>query len=80
MELFAKIRQTRKIANLLNTTCLIFQSGKDEMVSSRTEKYFKDNPNFLVNRLNKSSHYYYDKEDFNFLISEFNKMLSPNDN
>ncbi|MBE7092960.1 MAG: hypothetical protein E7365_07285 [Clostridiales bacterium] len=76
LELFAKIRQTRQTVNLLNTTCLVYQSGRDEMVSSRSAKYFKNKPNVLVNELKKSGHYYYDKEDFDFLITEFKKILN----
>ena len=76
LELFAKIRKTRRIVNLLNATCLVFQSGKDEMVSTHSLKYFKGKPNILVNQLKQSSHYYYGKEDFNFLITEFKEMFN----
>ncbi len=75
-ELFAKIHQTRKTIKLLNTTCSVYQSGKDEMVSRRSKKILENNPNILINELEKSGHYYYDKEDFDFLITEFNKMLN----
>ena len=76
VELFSKIRQTRKTIILLNTTCSVYQSGKDEMVSRRSKNYLENNPNILVNELKKSGHYYYDKEDFDFLITEFKKMLN----
>lgn len=62
--------------NLLNTICLVYQSEKDEMVSRRSAKYFENKPNVLVNKLKKSGHYYYDKEDFDFLITEFKKILN----
>lgn len=76
LELFAKIRRTRQTVNLLNTICLVYQSEKDEMVSSRSAKYFENKPNVLVNKLKKSGHYYYDKEDFDFLITEFKRILN----
>ena len=76
LELFAKIRRTRQTVNLLNTICFVYQSEKDEMVSSRSAKYFENKPNVLVNKLKKSGHYYYDKEDFDFLITEFKKILN----
>ena len=76
LELFAKIRQTRKMIMSLNITCSVYQSVKDEMVSRRTKKYLENNPRILINDLEKSGHYYYDKEDFDFLITEFNKMLN----
>ena len=80
LELFAKIRQTRQVVNLLHTPCLVYQSRKDEMVSRCSKKYFENKPNISVYELKKSGHYYYDKDDFHFLITEFNKMLNPDSN
>ena len=74
-ELFAKIRQTRKNIATLNAPCLVYQSGKDEMVSKKSIKYLKQNPYMKVNELRSSGHYYYNKSDGDFLLSEFNKML-----
>ncbi len=76
LELFAKIRQTRKTIKLLNTTCSVYQSRKDEMVSRRSEKYFKSNSNIILNELENSGHYYYDKADWNLLMSDFNEILN----
>ncbi|MBE7002141.1 MAG: hypothetical protein E7421_05565 [Ruminococcaceae bacterium] len=78
LELFKKIRQTRQTVKLLNTTCLVYQSGKDEMVSSRSVKCFENKPNVLVNVLHNSGHYFYSKQDFEFLLTEFNNMLETN--
>lgn len=75
LELFAKIRQTRNNITLLNTPCIAYQSAKDEMVSRRSEKHLKRNSNILVKQLKNSGHYYYDKEDFAFLLSEFRNLL-----
>ncbi len=75
IELFAKIRQTRKTIKLFNTACSVYQSKKDEMVSRRSIKYVKENPCISINELKNSGHYYYDKSDWNFLISEFKKHL-----
>ena len=80
LELFTKIRQTRKVVNLLNITCLVYQSGNDEMVSRCSKKFFENKPNILVKELKKSGHYYYDKDDFDLLIISFNKMLKPDCN
>ena len=76
-ELFAKIRRTREIINLLHTKCFIYQSGKDEMVSKRSAKYLGNNKDILVKELKNSGHYYYNKEEFDFLRTEFNQMLDP---
>ncbi len=76
LELFSKIRQTRKAINMLNTPCLVYQSKKDEMVSKKSEKYLKQNSCITINALKYSGHYYYDKADWNFLITEFTKMVN----
>lgn len=75
LELFAKIRQTRKKIKHLNTKCCVYQSRKDEMVSKGSIKYLRQNPLITVKQLEKSGHYYYHKDDFDFLITEFNQML-----
>ena len=78
LELFAKIRQTRKVINNLNTPCWVYQSEKDEMVSKKSEKYLKQNSCFTINSLEYSGHYYYDEADWNFLLTEFIKWLMKN--
>lgn len=76
LELFAKIRQTRKIINTLHTPCWVYQSSKDEMVSKKSEKYLMQNLCITIKALKYSGHYYYDKSDWNFLITEFTKMVN----
>ncbi len=76
LELFVKIRKSRKIIELININCAVYQSSKDEMVSSCSIKYLEHNAYISVKKLDNSGHYYYDKEDFNFLISEFKKMIN----
>lgn len=76
LELFSKIRQTRKMVKLLNTSCDVYHSDKDEMVSKKSIKVLEQNPYIHINRLKNSGHYYYDKADWNFLITEFSKMIN----
>lgn len=76
LELLEKIRESRKIIELININCAVYQSSKDEMVSSRSVKHLEHNPYISVKKLENSGHYYYDKEDYNFLITEFKKMLN----
>lgn len=76
LELFAKIGQTRKSIGLLNTSCVVYHSNKDEMVSKKSIKFLQQNPCIIINRLKNSGHYYYDKTDWEFLICEFNNMLN----
>lgn len=79
LELFAKIRRTRKRLHLLNTPCLAYQSKKDEMVSNRSLSLLNQNTCIHVHELERSGHYCYHKEDLDFLLSEFSKMLNMND-
>lgn len=75
-ELFAKIRQTRSRITSLETTCSVYQSSKDELISRRSVKYFNLNSCISVYELKNSGHYYYDNKDWDFLLSEFCKMLN----
>lgn len=76
LELFAKIRQTRKLVKLVEADCAVYQSGNDEMVARQSVKYLKNNPYIAVKELENSGHYYYDKEDFDDLIGGFRNMLA----
>ncbi|MBQ7128963.1 MAG: alpha/beta fold hydrolase [Clostridia bacterium] len=76
LELFAKIRKTRQTVNSLNTTCLVYLSGKDEMVSGKSAKFLEYNPYISIKVLENSGHYCYNKEDFDFLITEFKKIIN----
>lgn len=78
LELFSKIRQTRKLFLLLDTPCVVYQSAKDEMVSMKSIRYLKNNPCICVNELKNSGHFYYPTDDFDFLITEFREMLGVN--
>ena len=75
LELFLKIRYTRKNISALNTPCFAYQSGKDEMVSSRSFEYLKQNPRVSVGVLENSGHYYYDEKDWSFLLGKFESIL-----
>ena len=80
LELFSKMRHTRKMIQQIKIPCQAYQSGMDEMVSGGTLKYLKDNPNISVNMLKNSGHYYYDKRDWNFLLEEFQNMIAGKNN
>lgn len=80
LELFTKIRNTRQSISTLHTCCWVYQSGKDELVARSSRKYFENMPNILVNELKDSGHYYYHKDDFDFLITEFKRMLNQDMN
>ncbi len=71
LELFKEIKAVRKSVPLISTHCEVYQSVHDEMVSVKTVKILNSNNNIKVNVLSKSSHYYYDDEDYKYLLNEF---------
>ena len=75
LELFAKIRYTRKILFYLGTPCVACQSSKDEMVSIKSIKQLQKNPAISVVELKKSGHYYYENQDFDLLIEIFKRWI-----
>lgn len=79
LELFAKIRQTRKRISFLKTPCTVYQSKKDEMVANKSVKYLSRNPHISLHILENSGHFAYGEEDRTFLITEFHKMLGSAD-
>ena len=76
LELFAKIRQSRKTLHLLNTDCWVYQSLKDEMVSKSSVKFLKQNSCISVKELENSGHFYYPNEDSLYLKTEFLRFIN----
>lgn len=76
LELFAKIRKTRKIVRRISTPCAAFQSAKDEMVSIRAMKVLRENPAICVVELKNSGHFYYESGDFAILKNAFMGFIS----
>ena len=74
-ELFAEIRKTKKVISNLKTDCRIYQSEYDELVSKKSVYLLKKKTKATVNVLEKSGHYYYDKNDFDFLTKEFKEFI-----
>lgn len=75
MELFSEIKATRKIIPQLNTRTYLYQSRNDEMVALSSLKYLQSSDAVTVNILKNSSHYYYEENDYNYLLKEFKKLL-----
>ncbi len=76
LELFAKIRQTRRLVGSVKIPCVAYQSAKDEMVSKNAGKILEENPLISVAELHSSGHYYYEKEDFARLKGAFADFIS----
>ncbi len=77
-ELFAKTRYIRSLLSQLETPCVAYQSGKDELVSLSTVTYLKQNPNILTVILENSGHYYYDEKDLKLLLTNFKVFIDEN--
>ena len=75
LELFKKIRHTRKSIIRINLPILAFQSAKDELVSRKSEKYIKKNKKITLSILEKSRHFLYNKEDMDYLLDNFRNLL-----
>ena len=75
LELFAEIRKTRKIVSQLAVPCYVFQSKNDEMVSLSACKALKQSVHTHINILENSSHYYYAEKDYQFVLTEFEKLI-----
>lgn len=76
LELFSKIRATRKLIGQVSIPCFVFQSAKDEMVSRRSTALLQKNPAISVTELKNSGHYYYEKQDLATLHSAFSLFIS----
>jgi len=74
-ELMFEILDIRKRVKDVNVRTQVFQSADDELVSVKSEKYLSVNEMFEINMLKKSSHFYYDKDDYAFLLDSFRRIF-----
>ena len=75
LELFSEIRKTRKLIGSLKVPTTVYQSRHDEMVACSSKKCFDCCELAEVTFLESSAHFYYDKDDLSFMISEFKQFL-----
>lgn len=74
-ELMYEIIATRHKVQDVRVKTQVFQSADDELVSIKSIRYLEKNPDFEINMLLKSSHFYYDKDDYAFLLDAFTKIF-----
>ena len=74
-DLFKLIKRVRKNLNKLQTPCVAFQSMKDELVSPKSIKILKSESNMRVEKLDKSTHFYYEPNNLEVLKKEFKQFL-----
>ncbi len=75
LELFAKAKDVRKRIPLLKTPTVAYQSVRDELVSISSVKELQKNKSISIVELKNSGHYYYEQNDFVFLLNEFEKFI-----
>ncbi len=76
LELFRKIRRTRKEIPKLQIPVYAYPSVKDELVSMKSVKYLKRNGQIQITPLPNSLHCYYEKQDKALLLREFQGMVN----
>lgn len=75
LELFKEIKYTRQLIKNITVPCLVFQSKNDEMVSKKTIDIINNYPNIKIEILSKSSHFYYFKDDYKKMLSEYKNFI-----
>ncbi len=63
LELFAKIRRTKKLLPSLKTPTAVYLCLDDEMVSVHTDRYVKTHPACTLHYLSRSTHFAYSEAD-----------------
>lgn len=76
LDLFKKIRDIRGKLSKLQTPCTAYQSVLDELVSPKSIQMLKNESGIRVVALEKSTHFYYEDGELEFLKREFIKFLS----
>ncbi len=76
LELFAKIRRTRKLLPLLQTPTVALQSMRDEMVARTSADYLSEHSVMRVIELVHAGHYYYPEAELNTILSEFRGFIA----
>lgn len=76
LELFSKIKKTRKLIPRLSVPCFVFQSECDEVVAPSAKNCFKGNLSTKMHTLNNSGHYYYENSDKKLLFKAFENLFN----
>ncbi len=75
IELFKLIYKVRNEIESVSVPAVTFQSKKDEMVAFNSIKYLQKNKKFTNFVLNNSMHYYYDEQDYKFMLNKIKEEL-----
>ena len=75
LELFAEIRATRPLLEKTTANTTFYQSYHDELVPRSAVKYIVKHKHLGLKQLNSSTHFYYDDNDVDIMISDFERLF-----
>lgn len=75
LELLQQMRRTDKLLEKLQVPCMVFQSGRDELVSGRSRQLLEKIRTGDIRVLEGSSHFYYTPDDAKLIKTEFQKIM-----
>lgn len=78
LELFAQMRETRKLLPALHVPGTAFQSQHDEVVSTRSGALLEKSGNLRVEMMPRSTHFYYPLEEAQQVQQQFLRILDKN--
>lgn len=76
LALFTEIRSVRKEIGHISVPCMVFQSRRDELVARKTIKFLKGNPRIIINEMDRSGHFHYEKSDFDVMKESFYRFMN----
>lgn len=77
LELFRECAATRKLLGQICVPCRIYQSAKDEMVSTRSCRDLAPHPRLQVTVLENSGHFAYKGADLERVMKDFSLLFAP---
>lgn len=78
LDLFSLMISVKNVLRDLEIPTLLVHTEKDELVSCKSINIFKKHlgNDYKILNLKKSGHFYYDKDDFSYLLNEFELFLN----
>ena len=74
-ELLREMHTTAKLIDHLETSCVAYQSERDELVSNRSRRILENSGRVEVHNLLKSTHFYYSPEDIAVVQKRFHEII-----
>ncbi len=74
ISLLKESRHSRKYACKLKAPCYVFMSKKDELVKPSSAEFFNKHGEVMLHTLKESQHFYYEKKDYEYLLTKFEEF------